>query len=785
VTPDFPTAHPPSVSARRSARATALAALMFLAGAPLFAQAPAQSEPAPQAKAETEAPGEAKVQEAAPPPRSRKSAAAAAQAEPAPSAGAPTSAPAGEAAPFAPPPAKEVDEDQPPLKTEIQRGTGQFINLMAAQRVPAGPQVGEVTFNFEGESLQAVIKAILGDMLQENYVIAPGVQGQVTFSTAKPINSSQAMAVLEMLLAWNNATLVYKDGRYTVLPVQQAVPGNLIPRFGAVGDTRGYEVRIVPLRYVAPAEMEKLLQPYARPGAVIRVDNARAFIVLGGTRADLQNYLDTIEVFDVNWLTGMSVGIFPLERVEAKVVVPELEKVFGEGSGTPMAGMFRFMPIDRLNAVLVITPQPQYLEEAQTWLSRLDRGGSEAGAQIYVYYVKNVKAKDLAGNLTDIFGGSTGSGGKPAGSGSVVPGIESVEISSQTNVGDKDAAAKPAARPSPGGGISAKTGDDIRITAIEESNALLIRATPGAYGSILQAIKRLDEVPLQVHIEAKILQVDLTGKLALGVKWFFENSTGLGTTTPAATAALRTNRPVWNSYAGSINPGLSWTFLNQSAEAFVSALDDMSKTRVLAAPSLVALNNKKASFNVGKQIPVVSSIYNPGIINGGTGTGNNNGIGVGSQSYVQFRDTGITLNVTPRVNPGGLVFLEIKQVNSTPGETADPTGNVPVDKAEIETEIAVQSGETVMLGGLIKESSGRASTGIPGLSRIPVLGALFGNTSQSKVRQEILVLLTPTVIENADQARDLTEGYSRQFKGLKPLLKRSGLDLQAEQPDGG
>ena len=680
---------------------------------------------------------------------------------------------------------------EPESRRAIQRGTGVFINQDAAGRRPADPPAGgDVVFNFEGESLQAVIKAILGDLLGHNYVIAPGIQGQVTFATAKPISMDQAMGVLEMLLAWNNATLVYKDGRYTVLPVAQAIPGNLIPRTGSPTDARGYEIRVVPLKYISATAMQEMLQPYARQGSIIKADNTRAMILIAGTRADLEAYLQTIEIFDVDWLAGMSVGVFPLERVEASTVVPEIEKIFGEGGPTPLAGLFRFLPIERINAVLVITPQADYLDDAEEWLRKLDRGGSESGSQLYVYYVKNVKAVDLADKLTEIFTGQSGSSRSasrgPTGVGGVVPGVESVEIKTTDS---KSSESKPVAAARPAGdGISIVQSDDIRITSIEESNALMIRATPGEYDSILGAIKRLDIVPLQVHIEARVLQVDLTHDLEFGVKWFFENSFSSDST--RAYRNLRRNTPerqVWNSFAGTAsNSGLAWTFLNVEAEAVVNALQSKSNTTVLSAPSLVVLNNKDASINVGKQIPVVSAVLSPyGSVNNGGGTDGGTGGGFNSaynQSYVQFRDTGIKLDVTPRVNPGGLVYLEISQEESTPEGTADQTGNVAVNQRTIDTEIAVQSGQTVLLGGLIRETEIDANAGVPGLSRIPLIGKLFGNTDTQRIRQELLVLITPTVIDSAESAQALTDDYRERFKGLKPLLKtQNSLESQTKK----
>ncbi|MFN7552708.1 MAG: type II secretion system secretin GspD [Pseudomonadota bacterium] len=705
------------------------------------------------------------------------------------------SAEAPQAAPVAAPAAAA------PGAARVEPGTGVFIDETVAARGQARVPEGDVVFNFENQPVQAVIKAILGDLLQENYIIAPGVQGNVTFSTSKPINGSQARAVLETLLSWNNLALVYRDGRYTVLPVGQAIPGNLRPRLGPASAARGFEVRVVPLQYIAPTEMEKLLAPYVKQGAIVRADNARAMLVLAGTAAELATYIETVEIFDVDWLAGMSIGVFPLERVEAKTVVPELEKVFGEGGATPLAGMFRFMPIERMNAVLVITPQPKYLTEAERWLRRLDRGGSDAGAQLYVYYVKNVKAKDLATNLTEIFTGRSGGGSggtRSAPIASLVPGVESVEIRSLGQGDEKSAqsANVTAAEPPPnaGSGIAIVESDDIRISAIEESNALLIRATPGQYDAIEAAIKRLDIEPLQVHIEAQIVQVDLTSNLSFGVRWFFENeSSGAaatafrrdargyqfvgGTGTPTPRTVVNASR-AWNSFAGTASSqGLAWTFLNTSAEALLTTLQDETTVSVLSAPSLVVLNNKEASINVGTQIPVVSSFLNPGtgVVNptpGQPGTG----FGLGT-SFVQFRDTGLILNVTPRVNPGGLVYLEIKQEQSTPGTTVDPTGNVPVDKRVVETEIAVQSGETVLLAGLIRDNNNKSQAGVPGLMKVPLLGRLFSNNRREGSRQELLVLIKPTVISSSDEARGLTEEYKQRFRGIQPLI-----DQRADRP---
>ncbi len=647
----------------------------------------------------------------------------------------------------------------PPPQTEKFPGTGVFINEKAARRNPQPPKVeGKMTLNFEGQDLQEVVKVILGDIMQENYVIAPGVKGKVTFSTARPVSAGQLMPILEMLLAWNNATLIWHENRYTVLPIKNAIKGQLTPRMGPVAAVRGYQVQAVPLKYIAPSEMEKLLKPYARDGAVISADNTRGLLFLGGTRSELANYLKTIEIFDVDWLEGMSVGIFPLNVVEASKIIPELEQIFGEGAGTPLAGMFRFLPLERLNAVVVITPQPDYLNQAETWIQRLDRGGSEAGTRLYVYSVKNVKAADLADTLNQIFTGkSSGSSSRGANQGSVTPGLKPAKITSTNKVGKEKPKNRKTTTPAKSGGrgLNVVQSDDIRITAVEENNALLIRATPGQYDTILSAIKRLDEVPLQVHIEAQVIEVSLEGQLQHGVRWFFENA--IDSTTEKSIFDGGTQ----SGLAGAFGPAAdaatafySWT--GPDVQAVISLLESTGKTRVVSTPSLTVINNAEASLNVGDQIPVNSTSFNP--------SG-----GVGSYSSVQYLNTGVKLSVTPRVNPGGLVFMEITQEVSSPKDNADVNGNRTVSTRTVSTQVAVQSGETLALGGLISTEEGLGASGVPGLHRIPLLGNLFGSKRRTNNRKELIVFITPTVVRSIEDARTLTEEYQKKFRGIKPI----------------
>lgn len=662
--------------------------------------------------------------------------------------------------------------DFEPAPPEIEVGTGKFFDKRFTQGGKAGASSdGKVTFNFENQPIQAAVKAILGDLLHENYAIAPNVGGNVTFSTANPIDPDQAMSVLEMLLSWTGNTLIHEDGRYTVLQIKDAIPGNLTPLTTPPSQARGYEVRIFPLEYISPSEMVKVLKPYAKPEAFINIDPGRSLLILAGTASELENYQRTINTFDVDWLKGMSVGVFNLQHVEVGTLMPELDKVFGTTGESPLAGMFRFLPLERVNAVIAITPQEEYLERAREWIERLDRGGSENATQLFVYNVKNIRAVDLGDYLSQIFLGSSSGGSRRSSSGSVGQGLKPVTIGGLGASGglNKDTAPRPqsteerAASSSSGSSSSVNPDSDIRITAVEESNQLLIMATPVEWNNMQSAIRQLDIAPLQVQIEARVLEVTLRGELRYGVQWWFEGLQGVNRYENGYPYIRPNDRQ--RSLLGSAGPGqagsIFWSYLNSNYEVAISALETEGLAKALAAPSLVVANNQEAQINVGTQIPVIQTFYN-----GLGGLGGNTGLG--TTGSVQYLNTGVVMSVTPRVNPGGLVYLDISQEVSNPG--AAPEGaNPPINQRQLQTQVAVQSGETILLGGLIQDNTTNTETGVPGLSKIPVLGKLFGSTRNNNDRTELIVLITPRVITNTEEAREITQQYMRQFQGLKPL----------------
>ncbi|WP_445765001.1 type II secretion system secretin GspD [Pseudomonas sp. RIT-To-2] len=682
---------------------------------------------------------------------------------------------------------------------QIIQGNQRFIQGPAnsvGRPVAAGPRQGDgsagVMFNFNNQSIVAVINTIMGDLLQENYSIAQGVTGDVSFSTSKPVDKAQSMAILESLLSWTNNAMIRQGDRYLILPANQAVAGQLVPSMGMRQPAAGLSVRLFSLRFISAGEMQKLLKPFARENAFLLVDPARNVLGMAGTADELANYQASIDTFDVDWLRGMSIGVFGLQRATVAELLPELQKVFGPDSGTPLAGMLRFMPIERTNSVVAISSQPQYLQEVGEWIRTIDNGGGNE-PQLYVYDVRNMKAQDLARYLRQIYGsgaikeepaaevapglttttlgtpiGSGGSNGSGMGNGTLTSlsrsgglgqGSNSLTQTAGNN-GQNTQAQNADSTDEQDNNATDTTGrksldDSTRITAQQSSNQLLIRTRPSQWAEIENAIRRLDNPPMQVQIETRILEVALTGELDLGVQWYLGRLAGNSTTTGIGNVS-GSQGALGSGGAGlGATDSLFYSFVSNNLQIAIHALESSGKTQVLSAPSLVVMNNQQAQIQVGDDIPISQTTVNT--IASDT-----------TLSSVEYVQTGVILDVTPRINPGGLVYMDIKQQVSDAGTTTSADVNPRISTRSIATQVAVQSGQTVLLGGLIKQDDAQTVAKVPYLGSIPGLGWLFGSTSRTKARTELIVLITPRVVTSNSEAREVTDEYRQQMQLMKP-----------------
>jgi general secretion pathway protein D len=677
-----------------------------------------------------------------------------------------------------------------PQKVERVIGTGSFVNdeIRPRKELPTAPG-GSVTLNFVDAEVRDVIKTVLGSTLGQNFAIDPQVKGTITLQTTKPIPRNAVLSTLESALGLNGLALTRTAGLYRITTSKSAARNTARPRIngmvGAAGEA--YGVEILPLEFAAAAEMAKIIEPLAPSGAVIRTDSARNLLIVGGTRHERETISDIVTIFDVDWLSGMSFALVPLEFAQPKEAITDLERVFGTASGGPLEGLLQFFPVERRQSVLVISAKPDYIERARDWIKRLDVGGADE-KRLYVYSVQNARATDLATILSQVFSNAPVS---PASS-SVAPEQRQSRLTTRTprttgsttrnsvtaqTFGPPLSAAQaspaptrapsrpvaqprsrrssaPAAAQRSEAAVEGRLPEELsaRIIPDDVNNALVVMARPGVWRMIEDALRKLDVVPLQVMIEATIAEVTLTDELRYGVQSFFRHA---NTTTVLSTISGGT--------LAAPLAGFSFVYNQGNIQTILDALDSVTDVRVISSPQVLVLDNRTAELQVGNQVPITTQQSR-----------SNDDTTAPTVNSVEFRDTGVVLRVTPRVNSSGVVNLEIEQEESNAVET-DTSGidSPTISQRKLRSTVVVNSGETVALGGLIRDTQEDGVSGIPLLSSIPILGKLFSSTSEKGTRTELLVLITPRVIRNQEEARAVTRDLRKTLKNASALKPTS------------
>ena len=655
------------------------------------------------------------------------------------------------------------------VDTEIMRGTGRMIG---EARDVTRLETGEITLNFEDAELRDVIEAIFTEILNENYLIVGDLSGRITLQTSRPLQRDAIMPMLERTLQMAGRAVVHdpREDLYRIMSLDAAARAGHVVRAPRNVDAirPGYQIAVIPLRFIAAGEMAKILEPLLPPGATLRLDVPRNLLLLSATSRDIAMAMDNIDLFDIDLLAGLSVGIFPLENINPGVLAAELEVLFAADSGGPLAGLFRFIPVERLGSIMVVTPQPQYLDRAKDWIRRLDRArGDASGRNLYVYRLQNTNAEDIASSLSQLYDFTvqqTSAAQRqqtlPTSFGdSLAPGQTGTTLGAG-DTGTRSDLGSTAARP---GAVSAAaaSGDDgqnVRVVADTINNALLIMARPAQYEDLRNAIQALDVEPLQVLVDATIVEVTLSDELQYGLQWFFRNSlsgdkSGEGILSSSATALL-----------GRSFPGFNYSVIDASGtiRAVLNMLAKDERVEVLSSPSLMVLDNRSAQLRVGDQVPIrtsesVSTISDTDRIT----------------STIQYRDTGVLLTVTPRVNASGLVTMEVVQeVSDLSRTTSSDIDSPTISNREIASTVAVRSGETVVLGGLIRENRSDVDSGVPILKDIPFIRWAFSSTERSMRRTELIVLLTPRVARDQESARGITDEFRSRLDRLQEGLER-------------
>ncbi|MCC2613778.1 type II secretion system secretin GspD [Neorhizobium petrolearium] len=642
-----------------------------------------------------------------------------------------------------------------------QYGTGSFLNTQPA--ISAGKTskgADGYNLNLLDAPINAAAKSVLGDTLGVNYVVDPRVSGKITLQTAAPVSKEVLLDIFESALTVNGAVITKQNGSYQIVPASEAFSSTpeITTAVSSLGGP-GIKVQALELKYVAAAEMKSILEPISRKGSILRTDDRRNIIVLAGTSNDLSAMRNAIGIFDVDWMKGMSVALHPLKASQSSAVAKELGAIFSTENG-PGSNIIRFIPNERLNAVLVITSRPAYLERAAAWISKLDRLAATNEERLFVYNIQNRPAKELAQVLQSVLKGREG---QAAAQGSIenpiAPDLQPATISSAYDASQSEVPANgEAALLSNPMGQPGKPRTS--VVADIENNALLISTTAREYERIEPLLRQLDVVPTQVMLEAVIAEVTLNDELRFGLRWFFENGNfrvGFSDLSSGGT--------------GASFPALAWSYATNDIRVTLNALSSITDVNVVSAPTLMALNNQKAILQIGDQVPIVTRQAQS--------TDNSDAPVINS---VEMKDTGIILTVTPRINTSGKVMLDIQQeVSDVVKTTSSGIDSPTIQQRKVSTRVVVNDNESLALGGLIQQRNDLVRSQVPILGDIPLLGNAFKHKTDQIRKTELIIFIRPRIVRDVNEARSVTEEFRQQLDFSSDIKKRRGGSSKLEQ----
>ena len=610
-----------------------------------------------------------------------------------------------------------------------------FLAATLPSALPAAAQSASAqtyTFVFRNADIPQVAEEILGTTLGLSYRVEDGVAGKINLRIDQRLTRAQLLAALESALA-NYDVVMLREGETLVLrPRDKAQIGGQIQTGASAATTIGYQIRAVPLNYASAEEIAKILETVTRSKLVLLASDKLGLIMLGGRNEELENAVSTIALFDQSSLSNARIRFYPLTNASATAVAQDLERVL-KASGTSSVTV---LPMSRLNGLFAFSKSSQALDEASSWVSRLDVPSNDPSVRVWVYRPRGASAESLARTLNMVMGNAgepTAAFAAPAGTGA----------GSATN----------AAPAETGPAMAAPSSQDtsVRVVADKDTNTIIVNAPEATRVKLMDVINQLDREPQQVFIEASILEVTLTNDFNYGVDW--KKIADGGDLTASSYSSASTGFPT-------AAPGFTINYVGTDITAAVRALSAKSNVRIVSAPKITTIENATARLQVGDQVPIVTQTAQS------TSTGN-----APLVNTVDYRDTGVKLEVTPRISGGNRVSLLVTPEVSSVARTQTSGIDSPTIKQRLmESQLVVPEGTVVALGGLINSSNSDSDGGVPFVKDVPVVGALFKGRQMNRDRTELVVLIQVKILRD-------TAAYDS-------LLSSLGADLRDNLGEG-
>ncbi|WP_045215385.1 type II secretion system secretin GspD [Desulfonatronovibrio magnus] len=659
---------------------------------------------------------------------------------------------------------KETVRERPGVESEARRLNSRLQEIIADSPISVRDQIftrdetdespKDLSFSFYDADLVEVVRVFM-KLLEQDYIIHPDVSGRVSLFVDDNFNSEQLLDLLSGVLRVNNMAMIRPDNVWEILP-QSKVSRHIAHDRIIFPDSektprRGQIIQGFRLNFIAASEMINILTPYLSQNAQVYAHEDKGVLLVSDFPHSLERVSELVNVFDESIFADVYAKVFPLRYISSDDAAEELKGIaetFGlERTHVGARARVSFLPLERMNMVLAVTRSEQVLDFVEAWVDGLDQElpdflTGRNHENIYVYYVQYGDAEEIVSSLQGVF---EDRGDRNDQNGPV--------RSPDAGEGDERSSAVM-------GSVSGELSGRVTFTVDSTTNSIITRCNSLDYPKVLSVIEKLDLYPRQVLIEVVIAEVNLTDQSSLGVDWRYLLSFGDGVTGAVSAGSPGQQGSAFPTTGGGVFGIASANRLRAVLQANLSE----SKMQILSTPTLLASDNKPATINIGDQIPYPTSSRRR------VDDSDRSDV---VDTTIQYRDTGIILKVTPKINQRGMVRMEISQEvstfvgNQTIGEVEAPV----VNTRHTETTLAVGDQETVVIAGLMEQIRDDGYTGVPFLGRVPGVRNLFGEQRSRTQNKELLVFITPHVIISQDDSRFLTRNFLSKLDDLKENMR--------------
>lgn len=666
-------------------------------------------------------------------------------------------------------------------------GGNEYLKQLAPPEpvtIPTAAAGQEIGLNFDNADIYEFIQ-VVGEVLGFDYIVDPQVKGVVNIRSGKAIGKDNLYAVFKKILNINGVDIRKEGDLFYIYPSKAPATPTVQPP-SAIGSLKGSSrmiMQLVPVMHLQASEAAKLIQPYLSEHGLIHTLEHQNTLIIQDFESKVIDGLSVLARIDVSPLASLKVRLVRIEKAPLFQLRDELLEIMNAFKVNKKDfESLSIVPMERVNSLLLVSKSEFLLDTADSWVRELDAVPSEGRDNIYIYNVRNSVASELATLVNSLISGedlstTKGGAGKKESTAAKTAKKDAKETKSSLADANKDKDAKAAdgatnKTDKAEGGITAQNlsakglaglrfSGEPMLLSDDTRNVILIRALQPDYSRIVKILERLDNLPRQVLIEVMVAEVSLDDSWEFGVEWALKNSqlkiNGSQYTQYFSTAKGSPSSVPFSGLskmADSTSYGFAYSIFNSSGAliGLLNAIAAQTDVSLLSSPQILVLNNEEATVNVGRQVPILTSTSVPV-------TGNPTDLF--QTSTIQYKDTGTLLKVRPRINHDGMVILDItQQVSSAVENDLGGTTSPIISTRELKTKLAVKDGQSLMLGGLINKDNHIAQNKIPLLGDIPLLGWAFKYESHTNNRTELLVMITPYVIES----EDVLDQYIRQFQ---------------------